>query len=720
MTPPINVCHVVDAAGLEKVTSFFSRCPEFCLDIETNMTDGFWDRRIRTIQVGNRQEQYVIDMLPFAGSSDDLMSGMGNYHPSAWTKPVVDCIRPFLESPRYIKVGHNLAFEYETLKWNLGLRICGLYDTELAEKVLYAGAVSYFERGFWGLGDLVARYCGLEISKSEQTRFDLHSPLTSEQLEYAGLDVRFPLAIKGAQTTRIVPHGLQKVVQIENDAIPAFSDMHLNGLLIDAGKWTGLIEKTRGTHKNNIDRLDEVFIPIVGEGRVPYREEDLHVLECRWRDCKDSAQRALYLKEFRAARKENASYIKKSEKFEGKANVQYGSPSQLLSALRKGGYRLANTNDLTLELLEGDKVIDAVREYRTTEKVLNGYGAWLEKYIDKNTGRVHSNINQLGADTGRTTSSGPNVQNINREADWRECFVARRGYVIITVDYNGCELRILAETSQEKVWVDAFNAGWDVHSVGAEIIFGERWKNDACLGGEKIVKKGKEIALPPCAYYSGNHQKCDCPGHKLLRDQIKAINFGIAYGMEAGKLARGLRISRKEAQTLLDTYRKAFPCVTKWLETIGKEAQMNLMSRTLSGRYRLYEKPTWEKAKEVAKARAEKDKKPFTSDSINRTYQGMYGGIGREGKNSPIQGTNADMLKLAVGAADGYMWRELESTYGAYLVNVVHDEIVVEAREENAQEVFEFIGRCMKKAGAEFLKTVTAEYEGKIKPFWSK
>jgi DNA polymerase I-like protein with 3'-5' exonuclease and polymerase domains len=118
-------------------------------------------------------------------------------------------------------------------------------------------------------------------------------------------------------------------------------------------------------------------------------------------------------------------------------------------------------------------------------------------------------MNQIGAATGRTSSSAPNLQNIPHGSEYRLCFKSRPGYKLVTVDMSGAELRIMAELSGEPSWVDAFNNGWDVHSIGAEMMYGERWK---------------QAALESCKFVSGR-QKCKCPGHELLRNSVKAINF---------------------------------------------------------------------------------------------------------------------------------------------------------------------------------------------------
>lgn len=708
LNPPVNTTLINSVSGMNDVVYFLENVNEFGLDLETNMTTSFFDRRIRTIQVGNREAQYVIDLLAFAPSRDGLIGGMGDYYRSSRSDRVgLDYVRntliPYLETDSKIKIGHNLSFEYETLKWNLGIRIFGLYDTMLVERVLKSGLVNFKMANYWALDDLVGRYCGLQISKDEQKSFNLIDPLTEKQIIYAGMDTRFPVAIKGAQMKSVLELGLQRTIQIENDAIPAFSDMHLNGMLIDSEKWAQELKDTEVIHKKNIEALDELFIPVVGTSERPFSEEEERLCEKFWREEKDKLQRAQYRDKFYAIRRANKKWLTQSNKYEGKAGIQYGSPAQLLPVLRKAsGLKIASTNDEILEIYEGDKFVDAVREFRTTLKILTSYGEYLDKHVNPNTGRIHGIFDQLGAETGRTASRNPNLQNIDKNAVWRNCFIARPGKVILTIDYSGCELRILAEVSGEKVWIDAFNANWDVHSVGAEMIFGQRWKDAAEEG---------------CAYYS-KHKKCACKEHEILRDYIKAINFGIAYGMESGKLSRKIKITKKEAQELLIKYRKAFPNVTAWLEKAGKEAQALLRSVTLAGRIRFYPKPNWELAKQYAADDALKDGVALTQDLVNRKYKSMFSSIERQGKNSPIQGTNADMVKLSVGVK--YMWKDLEPKYGALLLSSVHDECVIEADESNAQEVFDYSCKCMFDGGNEFLTVIKAEVEGHIRKYWSK
>src|SRR5581483_6760164 len=711
---------------------FLSRASAFGIDTETNITPTFVNRRIRTIQVGDKNEQYVIDLLAFAGSTANLVYFQGHNGVRVQQNPglqaVVDVLRPHLESMLWLKVGANLQFDYEVVKWCLGIRMWHLHDVQIVEKVIYAGLVDFFETGFWGLEDLVARYAKLRIDKSHQQSFDLETPLTPAQVTYAGLDTRLPLAVRAGQLVTLSKDKLDWAAKIENDAIPAFGDMHINGLLLSADKWLTLLEEQRFKKSAVIAALDKVFVPVVGTKDVP--AHDLVALEAAWKAETDKAARAFLRDAYMQARKAVNKARKNYDTFQGNAAINYGSNAQLLAALRKMGFgerKLPNTNDKSLKLVaehplwDGDKVfgsenwelldecgvIDLIRLYRETDKLITTYGEeFLNKYVDKETGRIHSEIHQMGAETGRTSSSKPNVQNLPRDKRYRACFVARPGYKMLTMDYEGCELRILAELSGEKVWIDAFNNGWDVHSVGAEILYKKRWEDAAEEG---------------CAYYA-KHEKCGCKEHKKLRDNVKAINFGLAYGLAAKGLAEQLSISLKDAEKLIHEYKTAFPTVSNYLDNAGKESVMTLEARTICGSRRRWHKPSWDEARRIAMQRLVKDGKDVSSLSdydINRVYKAMHGSIEREGKNSRIQGTNAYIAKLAMGCGfdpDGkpYMWHTLEPQFNALLENFVHDEFVIESPDAVAEQCFKTAGDAMSRAGGEMVKKIKMTYDGKI------
>lgn len=727
LVPALKPLLVRDLEGLSSLVAFLKRVREFGFDIETNVTDDFTERRIRTMQFGNRDEQYVVDLLALAGSPDALCASQGPEASLDALRPLIEALRPFLESSEWLKVGHGLQFEYETIRYNLGLRCQGFFDLLRAEQNIVGGLVRVDAKDFWGLENLVQRYCGLVMSKDMQTKFDLHSELTEDHVIYGALDVRLPMAVRVGQLRTLRAEGLERAVEIDSNAISPFGDMHLNGQLTDDAGWQAFIDDTEAKKRAIVAKMDAHFIPIVGTKFISqYDKDKLRVLEEMWRGCTEKTERAELRKQYMVFRKILNERGKLAEKCEGDAAINYGSQKQLLNALREMGYgekKLPNTTDPSLEALakypeltiedafEGDAelaypVIDLIRLYRTVDKQLSTYGtAWITSkdvggHRHPKTGRIHSNINLFGTDTGRTASSSPNVQNLPKEKRIRSRFIARPGFKVLTIDMNGAELRILAEMSGEKVWLDAFAKGWDVHSVGAEILFGQEWTDGAVEGCKYVL----------------HHEKCKCPIHKELRDRVKAINFGLAYGMTARRLSKALGITEEEAEKLLQKYKASFPTVMAFLDDVGNRAKMHLVINSMEGGRRRWREPEWNVAIERAKEDAKKFNKPVTDALIRRKYTGMYGAIEREGKNAGIQRTNAYMAKAAMYL----VWLELEPRFGGLWLNFVHDELVIEVPEAKAEELAQFVRECFLKAGAEFFKTITMESEWAIENCWTK
>jgi DNA polymerase I-like protein with 3'-5' exonuclease and polymerase domains len=720
LNPPLNGTRITHPSQLPLVSDFFQRKKVFVYDVETNVVDDFTQRIIRTIQVGDKEEQYTIDLLAFAGSAEALKE-QGNRTAPSWATPILQTLQPALDSADWLKVGVFLDFDYKTTRWCLGMRMWNIYDCNLAEKCIHAGRVNFFEPGFYSMDGMLRRYAKMQIDKTEQTGFDLETPLTDSQWQYTFLDCRLPFAIKAAQKLPLTTLGLDRVVQIENDAVPAFGEMFLNGIYLDKDAWLAIVESTKIKHAENIKTLDTFFCSIVGtkESNRPEAPSELRLklLEERWRNEKDRVRRAEYRKDYQALQatgKATKEWEAKSLECEGEAYINYGSNPQLLEAFRKMGFgvrELPNTNDRTLSKIQNKSVIKALQAYRTTQKALTTYGVEFLRHINQKTGRVHPHTNQLGAATGRTTSTKPNGQNI--DAEHRACCKARPGYKFVSVDMAGAELRILAELSGEPLMVDAFANGHDVHSIGAELIFGDEWKNSAEAS---------------CAYYyTADKQKCKCKRHKELRDRAKALNFGTIYGKEAKSFSEELNISKDDAQKILDKWRSTYKVAWKFLTELGNSAKVNLCVRSFSGRIRGFNKVDWDKCKEIAADRAKKDGKnpqAITSKDVSRVYHGLFGNMEREGKNGPHQMGNADVAKIAMGCGfdkhgEPFMWHQIQK-FDAWFCNFVHDEFCAEVREDQVDDFIEMVGSCIKRAAAEMMKRVDMTYDSAVGDCWSK
>lgn len=347
----------------------------------------------------------------------------------------------------------------------------------------------------------------------------------------------------------------------------------------------------------------------------------------------------------------------------GVPSINLNSSTQLMEAFAKLGVNLPDTMEATLSKFDHPAVAKLL-EYRGHEKTLSAFGENVLGLINPRTGRVHPDFNQYGADTGRFSCTRPNVQQIPATSDFRKCFIADEGYKLVTCDYSQAELRILAELSGDEGFVTAFRSGQDLHTLTASQMFG--------------------VSLDQV--------------QKSQRSAAKAINFGLAYGMGPGGLAPRLGVSLDEAKELIARYFKAYPGVQKWLDKAAKDAVRLGYSVTTLGRKRFYNLP-------------DESLKRLNEDE----YRKQIASIERQGKNSPIQGSNADMTKLALIGL-----RTALKDWDARTVNTVHDEIVVEVRIDQAEEVMHIVEHEMVVAGEAILKTVPVVAEANLADYWSK
>jgi DNA polymerase I len=296
-------------------------------------------------------------------------------------------------------------------------------------------------------------------------------------------------------------------------------------------------------------------------------------------------------------------------------------------------------------------------EFREARKIVTTYGEEFLNFVDDETSRIYSTFIPLGASTGRVASREPNLQNLPAGEDFHACICAPLGKQLVTADYATCELRILADMAEDTNLIAAFTDGEDVHSVVAARMFQEE------------VSKEK---------------------NSHLRSRAKAIQFGIIYGMGVASLARSLDISDSEAQSTLDRYFKTYPAVRSFLSAMVDRALSSGYAETRLGR-KLY----------------------FAADVLEGPSARQE--ISRIAKNMPIQGTSADMLKIAMAG----IHNSLRKIDGAFLVNTIHDELVVECEEASAQRVAHIVRDEMEKAHRFLLKRVPPLVDLSVASIWS-
>ena len=285
-------------------------------------------------------------------------------------------------------------------------------------------------------------------------------------------------------------------------------------------------------------------------------------------------------------------------------------------------------------------IVEDILDYRQVTKLRSTYAEGLVKAADDN-GKIHTVFNQTGTATGRLSSAEPNLQNIPVRTElgrrFRKYFIPTSDdYVLIDADYSQIELRLLAHISEDENMTDAFLSGNDIHTMTASAVFGV-----------------SPSAVTP-----------------ELRKRAKAVNFGIVYGIGEYSLSEDLGITRKEAKMYIESYLSGFPKVSEYLDSIKEKARENGYVVTEFGRKRYIPE--------------------LTASNKNVQHFGE-----RVAMNSPIQGTAADIIKIAMIKVDEELKR---SGLDARLVLQVHDELLVEAKKEQAHQVLNILVKCMENA----------------------
>jgi len=301
----------------------------------------------------------------------------------------------------------------------------------------------------------------------------------------------------------------------------------------------------------------------------------------------------------------------------------------------------ATGEEILSKLANEHEIADKILEFREYQKLKSTYVDALPKLISKKDGRVHTDYRQAVAATGRLSSNNPNLQNIPIRTEKgrliRKAFVPRdENYQLMAADYSQIELRIMAAFSQDEAMMEAFKNGRDIHATTAAKVFGVELED---------VDPG-------------------------MRRKAKEVNFGIIYGISAFGLAQNLNISRTEASDIIKAYFKEFPKVHDYMEKIKEEARANEYVTTILGRKR------WLR-------------------DINSRNQTIRGYAERNAINAPIQGSAADMIKIAM--INIHKWMEKENLKSKMIMQV-HDELIFDAHKDEINKLKDKVVDLMKNA----------------------
>lgn len=333
------------------------------------------------------------------------------------------------------------------------------------------------------------------------------------------------------------------------------------------------------------------------------------------------------------------------------SNFNISSPKQLGEVLfekmnlvkkpkktKSGQY---STSEETLLKLKGThEIIEYILDYRELKKLMSTYVDALPEIIDAKTKKIHTTFNQSVASTGRLSSVRPNLQNIpirtERGMKIREAFIASEGCVLMAADYSQIELRIMASLSKDKGMLDAFNKGIDIHSATAAKV------------------------------YNINIENVD----RAMRSAAKSVNFGIIYGISAFGLSQNIGISRKESKQIIEQYFEEFPDVKNYMDLSIQKARENEFVETLYGRRR------------------------YLKD-INSRNAVMRASAERNAINAPIQGTAADIIKIAMIEISKKI---SEEKLKSKMLLQIHDELIFDTLIEEKDKLKSIVQSCMVNA----------------------
>lgn len=435
-----------------------------------------------------------------------------------------------------VKVFQNAKFDLEFLIQG-GFRIKGaIFDTMLASQIIGDRALTSH-----GLGALAAFYLGINLPKEEQ-KSNFSEKLREGQLKYAAKDAAVLLPLRERLIEDIKKFRLIEVCKLEFHCTLAVVDMELTGVKLHREKCQNLYERYLKEQRELINKLN--------------RELDSQGMQMNMFGEETSI------------------------------GINLDSQSQVIKALKARGIELTSTSHAELSGYKDKyEVISNLIEYRKVSKAIQSFLSTMTEYINPATGRIHSSYRQIGAGSGRFSCSAPNIQQIPRGKEFRECFVPEEGNKFIIADYSQIELRVAAEIAQDKTMIEAYRNGQDLHALTAALV---------------ANKDIKEVT-------------------KAERQSAKAINFGLIYAMGAkglqgyAKTVYGVNMSLEEAETFRDRFFKAYKGIASWHARMKKAVDVT-ETRTLSGRRCLF-----------------------------KTEAGITALL-----NTPVQGTAADIAKKAL------------------------------------------------------------------------
>ena len=578
----------------------------------------------------------------------------------------------FLNTGDRLYILQNAKFDIKFL-FHQDVILRKVYDTMLAETIITNG-LQYDGRDLATLG---WKYCKVQLDKSVRGKIIKHG-LDSEVLKYGANDVKYLPKIKEEQEKIILKLDLEQAVKLDNVFVIALAYVEYCGIKLDYPKWKA---KTDANVSRSLELKKQLEKKVWDDGKY-------------W--C-FSGMRDMFTGE-------------------PECTLNWDSPKQVMKLFKEYGINVEIRVKGEIKESIDSKVLDPqvndfpilkpYLDYKAAQKEISTYGYNWKSYINKKTGRVHSSFKQL-MDTGRLSSGSkrenlPNLQNIPSDELTRSCFIAEKGNSLIDADYSSQEQVVLANFSREPNLINFYNKGFkDMHSYVAFLMYPHIRR---CEIDELTPESLKYI---PEEYGS-------------LRKLAKNAGFAINYGGNGSTIAKNCNISKADGEFVYKSYFESFPLMRRYFDHVFNQASENKYVQFNYATKRKYffdeEENDYFKYKEDVEDPYFWQTTP-NARSIHGKYNKAKSEIARLSQNYPIQGTSSDITKLATI----YFFRQIleMGLFGVVkIVNLVHDEILVECPDELVDEMSQVLITSMVDAGDKFCTIVPLRADAVVGKHW--
>lgn len=610
------------------------------LDTETMGLDPY-TKELLTVQLGCAEFQVVIDC----------------------TSVDIHLFKEYMESPQRMFLGWNIKFD---LKFLYHQRIVPLrvYDGYLAEKLLWLGYPAGMHE--MSLKAASINYLGVDMDKSVRGKI-IQTGLTEDVIVYAAGDVSYLGKIRDKQLVELEKKGLLKAIDFENEFVKCLAYIEYCGAKLDVDKW----KIKMATNLNNLEKYEAELNEWVEESEYSSKY------------CSVNIQGDLF----------NGFDTKP------RCHINWTSSQQVIPLFEELGLNLKVLDKKTkhykksvdIKVVEPQAskspLIPIYIKYKKAAIIVNTFGQKFLNLINPVTGRIHANFNQLGTDTGRLSSTEPNLQNLPHDAQTRACFVSDKGNRWISADYSGQESYLMASIANDEAMLEELtNGSGDLHSLTAKMVF-QQIPRDMPL---KDIKKN----------------------FKDLRQEAKGYEFCFNYGGQDSTLIRNYGLDAKRAKEIYENYMSGFAGLKRYQDFRRVDVMRKgyiLLSKITGHKAYIYDydelKMQMEKQDDPdfwAYYREMKQENPECD-----TVQGVRRLARRKAEsekqsiNYPIQAAGALCFKLASIKLFNWLLKNGLLFKVKYCIPV-HDEINLEAPDEISEEVADTLVKCMVSAGKPF------------------